>query len=290
MMRPTKHGDDERRGGQDSRDLGSPRRSANRRPRAEADALNGDPNFMTSLARGVAVIVAFSAQRRTQTTSQISRKTGISRAAVRRCLYTLEKLGYVREDGGRYSLQPQILRLGHAYLAAGFATKAQPYLDRVTAATHESCSICVLDSDEIVYLARSSASRIMSINLLVGSRLPAYCTSMGRVLLANQPAPQLEAYLTRVKLVSLTPKTVTSVSALRRILATVRAQDFSLVDQELEIGLRSIAVPVRDITGNVVASMNVGAQAALLSAQQMKEVVLPHLLSAAQELSSLLKP
>lgn len=290
MVRLTKSGDRERRETPSSHAPRPPRRNADRRPSVTADVVNGDPNFMTSLARGIAVIVAFSARRRTQTTSQISKKTGISRAAVRRCLYTLEKLGYVHEDGGRYSLQPQILRLGHAYLAAGFATKAQPYLDRVNAATHESCSLSVLDGDEIVYLARSSASRIMSINLLVGSRLPAYCTSMGRVLLANLAPPQLEAYLTRVKLVPLTPKTVTSLSDLRKILDTIRAQDFSLVDQELEIGLRSIAVPVRDTTGNVVASMNVGAQAALLSAQQMKEIVLPHLFSAAQELGALLKP
>ena len=155
---------------------------------AEIQALSGDPNFMTSLARGITVIRAFSQHRHRQTIAQLSLRTGIPRAAVRRCLYTLQKLGYVAVDDGRaYTLRAQVLALGHAYLSsAPLATSAQPLLNQVSEAIHESCSMAVLDGDDILYVARSSgSSRIMSIDLGIGSRLPAFCTSMGRVLLAG---------------------------------------------------------------------------------------------------------
>ena len=181
-------------------------------PLALAEETSGDPNFMSSLARGLQVIRAFSEYRRNLTISQVSQATGLSRAAARRCLHTLSKLGYVGEDNKRYFLRPQVLTLGHAYLSSTpLAVSAQPYLDEVSRALRESCSAAVLDGDEIVYICRSAETRIMSISLLVGTRLPAYCTAMGQVLLAHLPGEQLEKYIASVKLIGRTDRTVTSI-------------------------------------------------------------------------------
>ncbi len=259
---------------------------------AEIDALTGDPNFMTSLARGLAVIRAFSQQRRTQSIAQLSVKTGIPRAAVRRCLHTLAQLGYAGVDESRqYALRPKILSLGHAYLTSSpLVTSAQPLLDQVANALSESCSMAILEGDDILYVARSAASRrIMSIDLGIGSRLPAYCTSMGRVLLAGLPEAELGKYLARVRLIAYTVRTVTRKEALRRVLDETRTRGFALVDQELEIGLRSMAVPVRDPGGRVSAAINVGVQASRASAEDMERRMLPPLRAAAQELGLLLR-
>ena len=250
---------------------------------------SGDPNFMSSLARGLQVIRAFSEYRRNLTISQVSQATGLSRAAARRCLYTLDKLGYVGEDNKRYFLRPQVLTLGHAYLSSTpLAVTAQPYLDEVSRALRESCSAAVLDGDEIVYICRSAETRIMSINLLVGTRLPAYCTAMGQVLLANLSGEQLESYLARVKLVERTHRTITSVAKLRKVLAGVRESGFAVLDQELEAGLRSIAVPVRDGRGAVVAAVNVGAHASQVTLAEMETRFLPLLMKCATGLGSVL--
>jgi len=169
----------------------------------EIEAYAGDPNFMMTLARGLAVVRAFTQQRRRPTIAQLSMKTGIPRAAVRRCLYTLSQLGYVASDDGRsFALRPRVLALGHAYLTSSpLAASAQPILDQVSDAVHESCSMAILEGDEILYIARSRTStRIMSIDLGVGSRLPAFCTSMGRVLLAGLATKDLAAYFARVRL------------------------------------------------------------------------------------------
>src|SRR5437867_5454276 len=209
-------------------------------PAREIQAFGGDPNFMTSLARGLAVIRAFTQQRRHLSIAQLSQRTGIPRAAVRRCLHTLTKLGYVGSDDGRgYALRPRILALGHAYLSSTpLATMAQPLLDNISEALHESSSMAVLEGDEILYVARSTTTtRLMSIDLGLGSRLPAYCSSMGRVLLADLPATEIDAYLSRVSLVKLTHRTVSTASDLKRVLATVQRQDYAIVDQELELGL-----------------------------------------------------
>src|SRR6266567_5247414 len=165
-------------------------------PASEIQAFGGDPNFMASLARGLAVIRAFTQQRRHLTIAQLSQRTGIPRAAVRRCLYTLAKLGYVASDDGRtYALRPRILALGHAYLSSTpLANAVQPLLDQITSELHESSSMAVLEGDDILYIARSSTTtRVMSIDLGIGSRLPAYCTSMGRVLLAGLPDAEMES-------------------------------------------------------------------------------------------------
>jgi len=257
----------------------------------EIEALSGDPNFMTSLARGLAVIRGFSQQRRKMSIAQLSLRTGIPRAAVRRCLYTLGKLGYIASDDGRaFALRPQILSLGHAYLSSvPLVMAAQPVLDQVTEAIHESCSLAILDGDEILYVARSSASmRIMSIDLGVGSRLPAHCTSMGRVLLAGMAAEALTGYLRRVKLVPYTSRTIVARDALALAIESTRREQFALVDQELEIGLRSIAVPVKDFRGNVAAAINVSVQATRVSGADMQRTFLPALRAAADELGMLL--
>lgn len=257
----------------------------------EIEAMSGDPNFMTSLARGLAVIRGFTQQKRSLTISQLSHRTGIPRAAVRRCLYTLSRLGLVgSEDGKSYSLRPKILSLGHAYLSSTtLANSAQPLLDRVSEMLHESSSIALLDGDEILYVARSSAAqRIMSVDLSIGTRLPAYCTSMGRVLLAHLPPAELDAYLGRVKLVAHTSRTVIAPERIRRELETVITRDCAIVDQELELGLRSLAVPVRDLSGRVVAAMNIGTQASRVSVAELERRFLPELRAAARELQSML--
>ena len=260
-------------------------------PAEQIDALSGDPNFMTSFARGLAVIAGFSQQKRRLTIAQLSHRTGIPRAAVRRCLYTLAKLGFASvEDGRSYSLRPKILSLGHAYLSSTMlATSAQPLLDGVSSRVHESSSIALLEGDDILYVARSSTTqRIMSVDLGIGTRLPASCTSMGRVLLAHLPADALDAYLARVRLTQYTPRTIMTAARLRAELETVRRDGYAIVDQELEIGLRALAVPVRAAGGKVVAAMNIGTQASRVTLADLKSRILPPLQDAARELSQML--
>jgi len=260
-------------------------------PAAKIDALGGDPNFMTSLARGLAVIQAFSQSKRHLTISQISVATGLSRAAVRRCLYTLNKLGFAgSDDSFHFFLRPRILALGHSYITSmPLAVAAQPVLEHVSKLVHESSSIATLDGSEIVYVARVNVTRIMSIDLGIGSRLPAFCTSMGRVLLANLSQPELEAYLSKVKFHCYTERTVNSVDKLRQILRLVQRNGYAIVDQELELGLRSMAIPLHNPTGKVVAALNVGAHAQRVSVQEVQSKFLPHLRNAAQELSMLMR-
>lgn len=251
----------------------------------------GDPNFMTSLARGLAVICAFSDHRRSLTIPQISERTSFSRAAVRRCLYTLAKLGYVSSGPRSFELEPKILELGHAYLSSTpLASAAQPILDRLCEAVRESCSISILDRDDVLYVARSSTTvRILSTDLGVGSRLPAYCTSMGRVLLAYQSQEELREYVARAKFSARTKRTITSRGKLLEELADVRRKRYAIVDQELEMGLRSVAVPVFGKAGTVVAAMNAGTQAARVSIGELKERIYPQLQMAAARLSGLLR-
>jgi IclR family pca regulon transcriptional regulator len=259
-------------------------------PSAQIDALGGDPNFMTSLARGLAVIQAFSQRKRQLTVSQISNKTGFSRAAVRRCLYTLAKLGFAGSDDNRhFFLRPRILALGHSYITSmPLATAAQPVLEHVSHLLHESCSIATLDGLEITYIARANVTRIMAIDLGVGSRLPAFCTSMGRVLLADLAPEVLEERMARMQFTRHTEKTIVSAEKLRQVLRLVQRNGYSIVDQELEHGLRSMAVPIQNATGKVVAALNVGAHAQRVSIQDMQVRFLPHLRAAAQELCLLL--
>ncbi len=244
---------------------------------------------MASLARGLAVIRAFDANTRRMTISQISVRTGLSRAVVRRCLYTLEVLGYVLAASDGYSLAPRTLSLGDAYLSSTpLIMHAQPALDEASAVLLESSSLSILDNDEVLYVARAATQRIMSVALHVGSRLPAYCTSMGLVLLAALDQTARDAYLERTPLVQHTRYSVTSRAQLQRLLDTVRSDGFALVDQQLEIGLRSIAVPVRGANGEVVAALNASSQASRVSVARMKEEFLPVLRNAAGRVSRLL--
>jgi IclR family transcriptional regulator, pca regulon regulatory protein len=250
------------------------------------DEAAGDPNFMSSLARGLAVLRCFADERRPMTISQASRLTGLSRPAVRRCLHTLVRLGYVAQEEQHYTLRPQVLALGYAYLSSSsLAVRAQPLLDQLRDELHESCSLGVLENDDVYYVARAEASRIMSIALRVGSRLPLYCTSMGRILLSGQSRDSQQAYLRRVKLIAHTTRTIVDSSALLEIFAETANKGYAIVDQELEKGLRSIAVPVRGPKG-VVAALNVGTQASRASTSDLRIRYLPHLLQIAAELSA----
>ncbi len=261
-------------------------------PSAALDIYTGDPNFMTSLARGLIVIQAFTQQTPQMTISQLSVKTGLSRAAVRRCLYTLTKLGFAgAEDGSRYGLRPRMLTLSHSYTASStLSTAAQPILERMSASLRESFSVATLDGDDIVYIARTTVDRVMvAVDLHIGSRLPAYCTSMGRVLLAYLPPEKLEQYLARVELIPRTTRTITSVDRLRLALRNVRRTGYALVDQELEVGLRSLAVPVYAPSGRVVATINLSGHAPRMPVYDMQTRFLPHLRNAANELGVFLR-
>jgi IclR family pca regulon transcriptional regulator len=256
-------------------------------PAAALDVYTGDPNFMTSLARGLIVIQAFTQQSPQMTISQLSIKTGLSRAAVRRCLYTLTKLGFAgAEDGSRYSLRPRMLTLSHTYTTSNtLSSAAQPILERMSAALRESFSVATLDGEDIVYIARTQVNRVMAVDLHIGSRLPAYCTSMGRVLLAYLPADQLENYLAKVVLTPHTTRTVNSIEKLRLALRNVRRNGYAICDQEYEVGLRSLAVPVYSSTGRVVATVNLSGNAPRLSVLEMQSRYLTPLRNAANELS-----
>lgn len=251
----------------------------------------GDPDFMTSLARGLHVIRAFAGVDRRLTIADVSRATGLTRAVVRRCLYTLRELGYAANDGRAFYLQPRILSLGYAYLSSTpLSITAQPILQELSERIGEATTVGVLDEGAVVYVARAATQRIMSVTLGVGSRLQAYCTALGRVLLASLPSAQAATELARGALTAHTRYTVTSLPRLLEILAQVRAEGYALNDQELEIGLRAIAVPVRNVVGATVAAMNVSAQASRLSRRELIDTALPALRAASERLGAALAP
>lgn len=241
------------------------------------------PDFVQSLERGLAVIRAFDAEHPQLTLSDVARTTGLTRAAARRFLHTLVELGYVRTDGRLFALRPRVLELGYSYLSSlSLPEVALPHMERLVEQVHESCSLSVLDGEEVVYVARVPTKRIMTVAISVGTRFPAYATSMGRVLLAHTDPEWLDSYLRKVQMQQLTRRTTTDPEKLRSVLAKVRSQGFCLVDQELEEGLRSIAVPVRGAGGEVVAAMNVSAHISRGSAEQIRRALLPPLLAAAE--------
>jgi IclR family pca regulon transcriptional regulator len=246
---------------------------------------------MLSLARGLAVIRAFDSGEPALSIAEVARITNLSRAAVRRCLHTLSVLGYARGRNSLYELTPAVLTLGHAYLGSLVLSRvAQPVLERVSATLHESSSLAVLDGEDVVYVARSATRRILSIALSVGSRLPAACTSMGRVLIAFSDEPTQKSFLSRVKLTRYTSHTITDKTLLRAELTRVRTQGFAIVDEELELGLRSLAVPVHRADGTVVAALNVGAHAARADPELLSTKFLPVLRSAATEIGGAMGP
>lgn len=251
----------------------------------------GDPNFMASLARGLEVLQAFTPLSSSMTIAQISASTGIPRAAVRRCLYTLNALGFVHAPNGRnFSLLPRVLTIGFAYLnSSELARSAQNAMEYLSKQLQESCSVAILDGDNILYIARASIKRIMKVDLGRGSRLPAYATSMGWVLLSDLNEEQLQGYLQRTPLIPFTEHTLTDEAQLRAQLEKVRTQGYAINDQQLEMGLRSMAVPIHSARNRgVVAAMNIGVNSAQYSVAELRETFLPHLQKAAMDMALLL--
>jgi IclR family pca regulon transcriptional regulator len=247
-------------------------------------------HFVQSIERGLAVIRAFGPEEPELTLSDVARHTGLTRAAARRFLLTLTDLGYVRSDGKHFALTPRVLELGYAYLSSlSLPEIAEPHLERLAAEVRESSSVSVLDGDDIVYVGRVPTSRIMRVSINVGTRFPAHATSMGRVLLAALAPDELDAYLSRAELRALTERTITDPATLRAELDRIRAQGWALVDQELEEGLRSIAAPIRDRDGHVVAAVNVSAHASRASPETVKSTLLEPLLATAARIESDLK-
>src|ERR1700733_4787595 len=233
-------------------------------------------DYVQSLERGLAVIRAFDAEHRELALSEVARSTGLTRAAARRFLLTLVKLGYVNHSQGRFSLRPRVLELGYAYLSSlSLPEVALPHMEALVTQVNESCSISVLDDTDVVYVARVPTRRIMSITLAVGTRLPAFVTSMGRVLLAGLPEEELEERLARIEIVPLTSHTVKDKDSLRAILVTVRSQGYAATDQELEEGLRSLAVPLRSASGAVSAALNLSVHASRASMSVLRREFLP---------------
>jgi len=263
--------------------------TANDGESAEADDRPPPRNsdFVQSLDRGLAVIRAFGPDRERLSLSEVARATGLTRAAARRFLLTLVSLGYVRSDGREFSLRPRVLELGYAYLSGlALPDVAAPHMEEMVARLHESSSISVLDGQHVVYVVRVPTKRIMTVAISVGTRFPAYATSMGRVLLAALPAEELERYLADATLAPLTDRTVTDPARLRALLAQVAQQGYSIVDQELEEGLRAVAAPIRGAPDVGTAAINVSAHASRVSMVALREQILPVLLETAAQIEA----
>jgi IclR family pca regulon transcriptional regulator len=249
----------------------------------------GNPDFMLSLARGLQVIESFENHAEGRTIAEIAHSIGLSRAAIRRILLTLELLGYVERSRQVYRLRTQVLRLGSSFLSSSSVVEsARPVLEHITEQFHESSSMSMLDGSEIVYVARSAASRILAAGLSVGSRLPAYCTSMGRVLLAALPDERLNSYLRNLKPRAFTAKTITRLPQLKKAILQVRQDGYAIVDEELEAGLRSIAVPVLTRNNQVVAAINVGTHTSRVDRAALTGRCLPALQEGARTLKNVL--
>lgn len=242
--------------------------------------------YVQSLERGLAVMQVFSREHPRLTLSEVARLAGLTRATARRVLLTLQHLGYARSDGRNFELTPKVLDLGYAYLSSlDLASIAEPGMEALVERTHESCSAAVLDGAEIVYIARVPTKRIMTIALGLGSRLPAYATSMGRVLLADLGRDEVDELIGPGPLPSITERTITKPTDLHDELARVRRQGWALVDQELEAGLRSIGAPLRDRRGRALAAINVSTHAGRVSLDAIRRDFLPALLDTAGQIS-----
>ncbi|MFG3340777.1 IclR family transcriptional regulator C-terminal domain-containing protein [Glycomyces sp. NPDC048151] len=243
-------------------------------------------DHVQTLARGLAVIRAFDAEHPRLTLSEVAKETGLTRAAARRFLLTLADLGYVRADGRDFALTPRVLELGFAYLSGLTVPElAQPHLERLVAEVGESASVAVLDGADVVYVSRVATSRIMRVAINIGTRFPAATTSMGRVLLAGLAPADLDERLAATELRAHTPYTITDEPRLRRELDQVRAQGWAFVDQELEEGLRSIAVPLRDSSG-VIAALNVSSHTSRTTLDSATRDLLPPLLATAARIEA----
>jgi IclR family pca regulon transcriptional regulator len=256
-----------------------------------AKAFEKSRDYVQSLARGLAVLKSVSGAGASATLPQIAAATGLSRAASRRLVLTLEHLGYLRASGREYAMTPRVLELGYGFLGSRNVTDlAQPWMEKLAHEVNESCSLAVLDSQSIVYVARVPVRKVMTVTLAVGARLPAYCTSMGRVLLSGLSPGQFEAWLLECRPVARTARTVTDPARLARIVAGVRRDGYAWVEQELEAGLCSMAVPVHDRAGRVVAALNIGMPYHPNARQRAMTELLPALKETAHAIEEVLPP
>jgi IclR family pca regulon transcriptional regulator len=248
-----------------------------------------EKEYVAGLEKGLAIIEAFGIRNRALTLSEAAEITGHSRASARRSLLTLQSLGYVESDGKYFRLAPRVLRLGYAYVSSTTLSKiVQPTLEGVSERTRESSSLAVLDGSDVVFLARAATRRSLSNGLGLGSRLPAHCAATGRVLLAALPPEEAERRLKRMARHQLTPHTRTAVPEMMMLLEEVRAQGYAVSNEEIELGLRSIAVPIIDAGGQTVASMSIAASASRRTLENMLETLLPELESVRRKLAAML--
>jgi IclR family pca regulon transcriptional regulator len=246
-------------------------------------------DLVAGLEKGLQVIEAFDQERSRLSIAEVAEHTGLTRAAARRYLITLTHLGYMRHESKLFSLTPMVLRLGQSYLhSARLPRVVQPLLYRLAYTVGEAASAGVLDHDQLVCVAAVSAGQLVSATLQPGTRVPAWCTANGRMLLAGLPQDQLDAFLERVQTEQITEHTIVSKERLAVEIARARAQGYALVDQELELGLRTMAVPLRNFRGDVVAAMNISVHAARMPLDQMVERCLPALIKIQVELAALL--
>jgi IclR family transcriptional regulator, pca regulon regulatory protein len=253
---------------------------------AEAEVReNDDRDFVNSLARGLAVIKAFNRSRPSMTLSEVAKRTGINRAAARRFLLTLVREGYAETDGKYFRLRPKILELGFSALSSiSLAEMAQSVMDDLADRIDEMCLAAVLDGEWVVYVLRTSTQRVVSVNLDIGSRLPAFCMSTGRVLLAALPDDQLDRWLDDLDPVKYTKNTIVSKRKLREAILRAQRDGYSLMDEEYEIGFRSLSVPITRADGEVVAALNVCCPSPRVSLEKMEREFLPLLREAAAEI------
>ena len=245
------------------------------------------PDFIEALARGLAVIAAFRPGRPAMSLTEVAGATGLARPTARRILLTLEELGYVRSADGAFSLTPRVLELGVAYVrSSGLWDVARPHMERLVASTNESCSIAQLDGSDIVYVARVAVPKIVGLSVQIGTRFPALPTSLGKVLLAALPADELDRVLAEPTRSGLVPRWQPDRAERDAELREVRARGWALTDEQLVLGIRSVAAPLRDGAGRVVASINVNAHAAETSVEHLREVHLPRLLQTAGDISA----
>ena len=259
---------------------------AARHVEAEVDDRDSDGrDYVNSLARGLAVIKAFNRSRPSMTLSEVAKRTGINRAAARRFLLTLVREGYAETDGKYFRLRPKILELGFSALSSmSFAEIAQPIMDDLADEIDEMCLAAVLDGESVVYVVRTSTQRVVSVNLDVGSRLPAFCMSTGRTLLAALPDDELERWLADLNPVKYTDRTIVSKRKLREAILRARREGYSLMDEEYEIGFRSLSVPILDADGDVIAALNICCPSPRVSLDKMEREFLPLLRTAAEKI------
>jgi IclR family pca regulon transcriptional regulator len=242
-------------------------------------------DFVSSLSRGLSILSSFSRTSRKMTLSEVASETGMSRATARRFLLTLVKEGYVVTDGKMFDLTPKVLDLGFSVLSKiGIWDRARPFMERLSEQTGESCTAAILDGLEVVYVAGVQAHNIISVGITIGSRQSAFYTANGRVLLAAQPEEYWDGIIANARLVPRTAYSVTNKAEFRRILERVRADGHSLVDQELETGLLSVAIPLRYRSGVLAGAINIAVPSIRATPEDMTQVFLPQLRETADQI------